>query len=288
MVSLGATSAYALEKKVNPGGMRRTDEGTFYHSSRWACYQKGRSVPRAEAVELVEALSAGSSRTLNHPLWEFLRKADKPLQPQQTGAWLRELSTGHRRLLFHASEASIRADIRKGVSDSVRRKLSKLPGLDTVLALSIQLKEASELGRGKLAFELGETLFALMVRWALVADDRIYPLVADLFDVLGQRVMPLATDGRKRICLDDFDAIRLFEIVRRARSPDEVQRDRYDDARQWLGKFRVKTDHMSLMLGCPVRPVCTLLSDLSAEQNYRTLIEHWRVAVARHQEVRGG
>lgn len=279
MASLGVESAYALEKRVNPEGMRRTDEGVFYHSNRWSSYRQGKFVPRPLAVSMVEAVVPGSARVLHHPLWEFLRRSGEPSSPRQTAMWLETLSVEHRRVLFNGPSRIHR----KTTSESMVRKLSLRVDLDSVLALSILLQEVFDQGSNRLIENIGETLFALLIRWGTMSDIRELGLLIGLFEVLKQRVFSFADNGRMQIFLDDIEIADLVVVLRHSIRSGWGVNDRKVGAREWLNTVRCRGEYGivgGLWICCPWRPTCRGSSDQGLEKHYRITIAEWHRAIS--------
>ena len=141
----GCKAASRLEKIVEPLSDPKIDPRTPLRN-KWKNYKKGINTPRSSLLKKVEVKFPGSSKEINHPIWEIL-KLNNPCM-DDLDKWFLQLSPKFQAVVYRSSNGDIaNSCTRKKVSEKLIEKLCKLASLDSLAALTLYWVEAKNNGQ---------------------------------------------------------------------------------------------------------------------------------------------
>lgn len=155
-IRLGAPTAYAVERLIEPEGFRQNNAGKYFHSNKWASYRHGLTTPRAALVVRANDLVPGSAKELNHVLWKALDVSSNALLDGP--GWLRQLAPGLQLLIFTEDDEVCTYGGRPFFA-----KLERLAGLDALACLTILLRMNLANGEFAQAWTVAASTFRVLL-----------------------------------------------------------------------------------------------------------------------------
>jgi hypothetical protein len=213
-VALGQKKPYGIEKMVEPEAFRQRSSG-FSHNNKWSRYKVGLHLPQRSVREKGERVCPGSSAVLLHPLWKIASLRPEKCIAEFADEWLRDLGQEIRPWFFrHASVGA--QEVRRGISERKLLLLRQRADLDALAALSILLREAAENHRYKLSMAIGDALFRTLLQCSVCAAEPLKVALPKIFEMLVERVFPLACDRHHAICFEGLDIATFCSLFQRA------------------------------------------------------------------------
>jgi len=194
-LATGVTSAYALERLFVPESFGRNREGTLFNRTRWATYKGGKHTPEPALVAHVDLLVPGSSREINHVLWEILCQGNNV--PANAINLLRRLEPELQILVFDGGD-----NIRNHGWPRVLEKIERRASMDALACLTILLFVNLERGNFELASEFARSTLRVLLMLGHHFECR--RVDTDLFNLYVERVFNKVRWNEQRFYLDDY------------------------------------------------------------------------------------
>ncbi|WP_371356013.1 hypothetical protein ACA087_05450 [Pseudomonas chlororaphis] len=199
------TSAYALEQHFEKDSFKRNSNGTIRHyRNKWSGYEKDKNTPKSETLERVELLAPGSTRELEHPLWEIMRSIDK--KSIDIDAYLRKLSVDVQAVVFSSGFSGLSAySNREPVTRRLLDKLEKRASLDCVACLICLVIEATQQKRSLTAVKVALTLHNVLLMIGIELQARHIAL--PFLDWIIERILPLGVLPHLKVWMTSSDYV---------------------------------------------------------------------------------
>ncbi|MBR7782333.1 hypothetical protein [Undibacterium luofuense] len=191
---LGETTAYALEKKIEPGAFKKNGDNVSIHRNKWWRYRSGLHTPNAATCSKADGIVMGSSADLNHPLWRSLR--NEPLAHEAAGL-LRQLAPELQIILFEQHD-NFRIEAGKRYLGRIEHRAS----LDALACLTILLKVNYEKGHYDQVWDFAHRVLRMLLILGDVFDKR--KIAEEIFEVYRKRIFNLVRLNGERFCLDGY------------------------------------------------------------------------------------
>lgn len=210
---LNASSAYEVERILEPNAFGKNKDGDSIHRNKWSKYEVGKHVPSNVLVTQVDAKLPGTKRLLNHVLWAALQ-AKLDLN-ENTDSLLRQLAPDVQKIIFHADR-----HIPEGSSHRVRLSLRQLKmlerraGIDALACLTIYTREASDHGMPDQILDLGTSLYRVLLILNTIVPIRDFAL--DILGIYRKRIFSQIRYGGLKLHVEDadfLDAVRLLNTL---------------------------------------------------------------------------
>lgn len=194
-LATGVTTAYALEQLMEPESFGRDKNGIPFHRNKWVTYRRGDHTPEEALVARVNLRVHGSSREINHVLWEVLRQCSNvsanPIK------WLQQLEPELQILVFDG-----RDNIRSRDWPRVLEKIERRASMDALACLTILLFVNLERGNFELASEFARSTLRVLLMLGHHFECR--RVGTDLFNLYVERVFNKVRWNEQRFYFDDY------------------------------------------------------------------------------------
>lgn len=204
-LSLRVTTAYALERKIEPDGFKpKTADIAQSHRNKWSRYRRGVRTPNASTCAQADKVVARSSSDLNHVLWRALRK-----EPLATHAdeLLGQLSP---KLLIKFEGLDLR---HVGSGLRTLKKIEHQANLDALACLTILLRVNYEQGQHDRVWDFSRQILRMLLILGDIFDER--KLAGELFDIYRERIFSLAKLGGEKLLLEEYEYCDAIAILRK-------------------------------------------------------------------------
>jgi len=203
------TTAYQLERLFEPLKAPSIDARTPFRN-KWIRYEMGKHTPRASLVDLVEGRVQGSSKELNHPLWEILRQGDACAS--RIDSWLERLEPRVQTALYRKPHDGMTApNWRLAFTMAIGRRLVKLGNLDALAALVLLWLEAHRYDRFEDMRQLASLLYQLLLMLGMEFDRR--NMAEELFLMFRAKVFERTDWEDGRFALDEALYVRGVHLL---------------------------------------------------------------------------
>ncbi|OMQ32278.1 hypothetical protein [Pseudomonas putida] len=199
------SSAYALEQHFERESFQRNSNGTIRHyRSKWSGYEKDLNTPKSKTLRRVEHLAPGSTRELEHPLWEIMRSVDH--KNIDADAYMRTLSVDVQAVVFSSGFSGLSAySKRESVTQRLLDKLEKRVSLDCVACLICLVLEATEQKRIVTAVKVALTLHNVLLMIGVELQARHIAL--PFLDWVIEHILPLGTLPHLKVWMISSDYV---------------------------------------------------------------------------------
>ena len=278
-VALGKSSAYAVEKAVEPEAFSmRTGAGSC--NNKWRGYKRGEHLPQRHSQVLAERVVPGSSALLQHPIWKIGRLPNVVCISDLASGLLGELAPDLQPVFFRFDSTSNQI-VRRGVSSRKLNMLRQRADLDALAALSVFLREAAEGRRYKLSMQVADTLYRTLFHCAISKNEALQTALPYIFKMLVHRVFTFAADRRRRWCFDGVDCLQLFRTIQYVCRANEVHE-------RPTSRINLLIDYACLCkpIGIasfrpPLRPLNSDARNGSDDESWYERIEWWKHLIAK-------
>jgi hypothetical protein len=207
---LSASTAYEVERILEPKAFGRNEDGDCFHRNKWTKYEVGRHTPSDLLVASVDARLPGTERMLNHVLWKALQTK------QEIGGhandWLRQLGPDIQKIVFQTHPyGSGNSYQRLNLSQVQLKMLERRAGVDALACLTILLRESYERGESSHTFDIGSSLYRVLL--ILCTAIPIGNFTFELFDVYSNRIFSLVRHKGLRFRFEDFDFVEAVSLL---------------------------------------------------------------------------
>lgn len=192
---LRVSTAYAVERKIEPSAFGRNQDAIPIHRNKWWRYRCGLHTPNASTVERAENVVRGSAKELDHVLWQTLRS--EPPTPLQAHGMLRRVAPELQVVLFEQDHFRIHGGGR------FLGKLEHRASLDALACLTILLRLNYAYGFYERVWEYAHSVFRMLLMLGHEFDQR--ELANELFQLYIARIFVLARWKGMRFLLEDYD-----------------------------------------------------------------------------------
>lgn len=198
------SSAYALERHFEKESFQRNSNGTIRHyRSKWSGYEKDQNTPKSKTLKRVELLASGSTRELEHPLWEIMRCVDHKID---TDAYMRTLSVDVQAVIFSSGFSGLSAySKREPVTQRLLDKLEKRASLDCVACLICLVLESTLQKRSVIAVKVVLTLHNVLLMIGVELQARHVAL--PFLDWILENVLPLGVLPHLKVWMNSSDYV---------------------------------------------------------------------------------
>lgn len=200
---LRVSTAYAVERKIEPGAFKKNQDEVPIHRNKWWRYRCGRHTPSMLTVERAESVVPGSSKELNHVLWQALRPDPPTLS--QANDLLRQVAPELQIILFEQDHFRIHGGGR------FLGKLEHRASLDALACLTILLRLNHKNGSYERVWEYAKYVFRMLLMLGQEFERR--HLANEVFHLYVTRIFNLARWNGKRFLLEDYDFADRSEIL---------------------------------------------------------------------------
>lgn len=210
---LSASTAYEIEKLLEPEAFGKNKDGDHIHRNKWPKYEVGQHVPSASLVTRVDVTLPGTKRVLNHVLWESLQA--KYSIKELADKWLWQLGPEIQGCIFQIQSYGTSGSYHR-ISPS-RRQLTLLErrsGIDALACLTILLRESCEQGKNSHAIDIGKSIYRMLL--VLCNTSRFGDFALELFEIYRNKIFSLPWHKGIIFRLTDSDfieAVKLLKII---------------------------------------------------------------------------
>lgn len=199
------SSAYALERHFEKESFQRNSNGTIRHyRSKWSGYEKDLNTPKSKTLKRVELLAPGSTRELEHPLWEIMRCVGQ--NKIDTDAYMRTLSVDVQTVIFSSGFSGLSAySRREPVTQRLLDKLEKRVSLDSVACLICLVLEATQQKRSVTAVKIALTLHNVLLMISIELQAR--HIAIPFLDWIIEHILPLGILPHLKIWMNGSDYV---------------------------------------------------------------------------------
>jgi hypothetical protein len=194
-IRLGVTTAYAVERRIEPDAFKRNDDNISIHRNKWWRYRCGLHTPNASTCAQADRIATGSSADLNHVLWRALRH-ESPVP--KAGDLLRQLAPELQIIIFERNDY-----FRIDGGDRFLGMLEHRASMDVLACLTILLRLNYEDGRHERVWDFAQRIFRMLLILEKIFDER--QIAQELFDVYRERIFSLVRWEGKRFLVDEYN-----------------------------------------------------------------------------------
>lgn len=202
-LDLGETTAYALERRIEPDAFKKNDDKVWTHRNKWWRYRSGLHTPNAATCALADRVVAGSFAEKNHVIWRSLRL--EPLGPE-AGKLLRQLAPELQLVLFEQND-----NFRIDCGAIYLRKIEHRASLDALACLTILLRVNYENGYYDRVWKYGYAVLRMLLILGEGFDKR--KIAEELFDVYRERIFNLVRLDGEKFLLDEYGYLDRVAIL---------------------------------------------------------------------------
>lgn len=196
-----ASSAYRLEQLFEPESFKTLDK-IRRNRNKWQTYAKGQHIPSLGLVEKVEQRVPGSSKDLNHVLWQILRLKE-PLSKNRE-KWLSQLQPSLTTLIVTSGDGPFgQGKIRPSVDKRLLNRIEQQTSVDALAYMTILFLEAVEGEQQELAFDIAKKLFDMLMMMGVELEQRKIGLA--LFDLYVERIFKKVTWKNGQFIWEEID-----------------------------------------------------------------------------------
>lgn len=286
-IGLKQKRAYGVEKIVEPEVFKKLKTG-YSHTNKWRNYQSGARHPRAALIERAENILPGCSVDLDHVIWRVGRLRHNQKIVGIADEWLHRLKLDILPLVFRIDEESGH-EVRRGISESVLKKLIHRADLDGLAALSILMREAAEKRNYKITMKIAESLYQALLHAAVRGTEQMRIVLPKIFVMLIERVFPFARDRWRCFSFDGLDIGEYCKLLEAA-VEEKGKSSRFP--KQRIGPSYVDDLIFSgtpcsfgfVNFYLPKRPIRSSKTSAEEERNFQDFIRYWNQAISRMRE----
>lgn len=210
-----------IQRCIAPKTIQENREEEPIKNGKFLSYSRGERVPQTALVEQAEYSAPRSSRALNHPLWEVLRR--KGSITKVAADWVRQLDPEIQWIVM-GPYLKVPLSAGRHTLGSLERRAS----IDSLAALTIMLRLSHEQGQEEWGWLYAQTIFRVLLMIGPHLDRRT--VAERVFQIYVQRVFSLVTFNGQRMALEKYNfpvmSALLEELADRARDDQESERDR--------------------------------------------------------------
>jgi hypothetical protein len=207
---LSASTAYEIERKLEPSAFGYTKNHEPFHKNKWTKYQVGKPTPNVTLVNEVDKQVPNTKYLLDHVLWLCL-------QPNihdrfNTEEWLKKLIPDIQKLVFqHNSTNNIYSSNRIKHSVVQLKMLERRAGIEALACLMILFHEASSERSHDRALDLGISIYKVL----LVISNTLpfKKFTSELFLIFNKRVFSQINANGLGFRFDEFNFFDAVELL---------------------------------------------------------------------------
>jgi len=210
---LSASSAYRIERILEPKAFRKNKDGDWIHKNKWSKYEVGQHVPNDALATQVDLILPGTKRLLNHTLWKALQTKNSGRENIED--WLRQLAPDIQKIVFNADRHSPGSTSRRAsISRRQLKMFERRAGIDALACLTILLRESCNQGEQAIALDLGTSLYRVLLILCTTVPAGDFAL--ELLDIYRERIFSLVRYEGRKFYLEDcdfLDAVSLLNML---------------------------------------------------------------------------
>ncbi|MBU0526621.1 MAG: hypothetical protein KKC24_01205 [Gammaproteobacteria bacterium] len=200
------STAYALEKYFEKESFQRNSNGTIRHyRSKWEGYDNDLNTPKSKTLKRVELLAPGSTREVEHPLWEIMRHVAK--KGIELDSYMRKLSVDVQEAVYSSGFSGLCAySKREPITQRMLDKLEKRASLDSVACLICLILEAIQQNRDSSAVKAVNTLHNVLLMVGIELQSRHIAL--PFLDWVIEHILPLGVLPHLKVSMASSDYVQ--------------------------------------------------------------------------------
>lgn len=246
---LGVSTAYALERRIEPSAFKRNGDNVSIHRNKWWRYRCGLHTPNASTCAQANRIAPGSAQELNHVLWRALQN-ESPVPV--AGDLLRQLAPELQIILFERHDY-----FRIHGGDRLLGKLEHRASLDVLACLTILLRLNYESGLYDRVWDFAHRIFRML----LILERHFYErqIAKELFELYRERIFSLAQWEGQTFALNDYSYSGGAAILYHFANNNSKTKGRRLDWREQLKEMRRILDgnlgfDLKFLLAPPIGP----------------------------------
>lgn len=201
-IRLNATTAYEVERKLEPDAFGKNEYGDYFHRNKWSKYEVGLHTPINSLVTGVETRLPGTEKFLNHVLWNALNT--KQGIEGDASIWLRQLEPDIQKIVFQTHRYGVGNLYELPVPNRRQLKmLERRAGIDSLACLTILLRESCMRGEQSQAFEIGRSIHRVLL--ILCTTHPFGKFTLELFEIYRDRIYSMIKHKGWRLCFENYD-----------------------------------------------------------------------------------
>lgn len=254
-------SAYALERHFEAESFQKNSNGTIRHyRSKWSGYHKNINTPKSKTLKRVELLAPGSTRELEHPLWEIMLHTDQ--KHIDTDLYMRKLSVDVQTVIFSSGFSGLSAySNREAITQRLLDKLERRASLDCLACLICLVLEVTEQKRNLTAVKVAHTLHNVLLMVGIELQARKVAL--PLLDWVIEHILSLGVMPHLRVWMTGSDYVHASAYLNLMVYQNEKRRGK---CLEWSQRVKVMQrlihGHMGMDVEYAMTPQFELRSDL--------------------------
>jgi hypothetical protein len=207
---LSASTAYEIERRLEPDGFGYSDNNDPYHKNKWSKYQTGQRTPSKDLITRVDSQLPGTQCLIDHVLWKCLKIDFK--NSLIAGSWFKELSPNIQQIIFEDNSSNIVGNASRIKFSEVQLKmLERRAGIESLACLIILFHESYSAGSHERALEIGISIYKVLLILSNTLPFKHFTI--ELFYIFNVRVFSKINANGLGFRFDEFNFVDAVELL---------------------------------------------------------------------------
>ncbi|MDP3742928.1 MAG: hypothetical protein Q8Q76_01130 [Methylotenera sp.] len=159
---LSASTAYEIERILEPDGFGYSKNRDPYHKNTWPKYQAGKRTPNKALINKVDSQVSGTQYLIDHVLWECLKVDTK--RKFDANSWFKKLRANIQQIIFEDNASNVLGNTRRIKFSEVQLKmLERRAGVDALACLMILFHESYSEENHERALDIGISIYKVLL-----------------------------------------------------------------------------------------------------------------------------